>query len=106
MLGRSRGCLTDTDGHCQAVISNARQVRPVEVIMVQGDVAAFKGYTAEDATGGAPPKKAQPAEGKQEGKQGSAPEQKPESQGQQPSAKAQPKQPSGRNPSSVQEFET
>ena len=70
---------------------------------VQGDVAAFKNYTAEDAKGGgggAPKKQAVPElEGKKaEGKQETAPQQKPQQQEQKP-APSQPKQPSGKMPS-------
>lgn len=70
---------------------------------MQGDVAAFKDYTAEDARGGggggggAPNKQAtpQPESKKAEGKQEAAPQQK--SQEQSPAA-PQPKQPSSEAP--------
>ena len=72
------------------------------LVCVQGDIAAFKDYTAEDAKGaggggGAPKKQAAPeSEGKKaEGKQETAPQQKPQQQ-QQKSAPSQPKQPSGK----------
>ena len=63
----------------------------------QGDVAAFKDYTAEDAKegGGAPKKQAtpEPESKKAEGKQEAAPKQKPQEQS---PAAPQPKQPSGK----------
>ena len=67
-------------------------------LYVQGDIAAFKDYTAEDAKeggGGAPKKKAAPeAEAKKsEGKQEKAPQQKPQQNEQKPAP--QPKQPAG-----------
>ena len=74
------------------------------LVRVQGDIAAFKDYTAEDAKGagdggGAPKKQAVPesAGKKAEGKQETAPQQKPQQQEQKP-APSQPKQPSGKMP--------
>ena len=64
-------------------------------LSVQGDIAAFKDYTAEDAKEGGAPKK-QPA--KPEGKQEAAPAQKSQQQEQKP-APPQPKQSSGQHTS-------
>ena len=66
-------------------------------VCVQGDIAAFKDYTADDSTeGGAPKKQAAPkSEGKKpEGKQEPDSQQKPQKQ-EAKAAPAQPKQPSG-----------